>query len=97
MADVLVSRRAEEELREIWRWIALDNPEAADRVLLRIDAKLQALRDFPDIGTTRDDIRPGARMLVEGNYLLLYEHRELDGIVELVSVVDGRRDLSEWL
>lgn len=97
MADVIVSHRAEEELREIWRWIALDSPDAADRVLLRIDAKLQALRDFPDIGTIRDDIRPGVRMLVEGNYLLLYEHREVDGLVELVSVVDGRRDLGEWL
>lgn len=97
MADVIVSRRAEEELREIWRWIALDSPDAADRVLLRIDAKLQALCDFPDIGTIRDDIRPGVRMLVEGNYLLLYEHHEVDGLVELVSVVDGRRDLGEWL
>lgn len=97
MTDVIVSRRAEEELREIWRWIALDSPDAADRVLLRIDTKLQALRDFPDIGTIRDDIRPGVRMLVEGNYLLLYEHREVDGLVELVSVVDGRRDLGEWL
>ena len=97
MTDVVVSRRAEEELREIWRWIALDSPDAADRVLLRIDARLQALHEFPDIGTIRDDIRPGVRMLVEGNYLLLYEHREADEVVELVSVVDGRRDLAEWL
>lgn len=25
------------------------------------------------------------------------QHREVDGLVELVSVVDGRRDLGEWL
>lgn len=55
---------------------------------------MQALRDFPDIGTIRNDLRRGARMLVEGNYLLLYEHHATNGIVELVSVVDGRRDLS---
>jgi hypothetical protein len=32
-------------------------------------------------------------MLVEGNYLVLYEHDAANDIVELVSVIDGRRDL----
>ena len=86
-----------EELGEIWDFIALDSPTAADRVLLRIDSKLQVLRDFPEIGTQRDDIRPGVRMLIEGNYLLLYEYRKAEGIVELVTVVDGRRDLQGWV
>jgi toxin ParE1/3/4 len=94
VAELFVSRRAEEELREIWRHIAADNPAAADRLLLRIDGKLQLLRDFPGIGTLRDDIRPGLRMLVEGYYLLLYEHDAANDAVELVSVIDGRRDLS---
>ncbi len=97
MADLAVSRRAMEELGEIWDYIALDNSAAADRVLLRIESKLQVLSEFPEIGTQRDDIRPGVRMLVEGNYLLLYEYRKADGIVELVTVVDGRRDLQGWL
>lgn len=94
MAELCVSRRAEEELRQVWRYIAAENPAAADRLLLRIDDKLQRLRDFPRIGTLRDDIRPGLRMLVEGNYLLLYEHDAGSDTVELVSVIDGRRDLS---
>lgn len=94
MAELVVSRRAEDELRELWRYIAAEDLNAADRLLLRIDQKLQLLRDFPDIGTLRNDIRPGFRMLVAGNYLLLYEHRVVDSIVELVAVVDGRRDLS---
>lgn len=33
-------------------------------------------------------------MLVEGNYLLLYEYDARRDEVELVAVVDGRRDLS---
>jgi toxin ParE1/3/4 len=93
VAELCVSRRAEEELRQIWRYIAAENPAAADRLLLRIDDKLQILRDFPGVGTLRDDIRPGLRMLVEGNYLLLYEHDAPRDTVELVSVIDGRRDL----
>lgn len=61
---------------------------------MKIDEKLQILREFPDIGARRDDIRPGARILVETVYLILYEHRPADDVVEVVAVVDGRRDLS---
>ena len=95
MAELFVSRRAEEELRQIWRHIAAENAGAADHLLLRIDDKLQVLGDFPGMGTLRDDIRPGFRMLVEGNYLLLYEHDSVNDSVELIAIVDGRRDLRE--
>ncbi len=94
MAELFISRRAEAELRQIWRYIAAENPAAADRLLLKIDDKLQILRDFPKIGTLRTDIRPGFRMLVEGNYLLLYEYDEANDAVELISAVDGRQDLT---
>jgi toxin ParE1/3/4 len=94
VTELVISRRADEELREIWRYIAAENPDAADRILLKIDQKLQVLREFPDIGTQRDDIRPGARILIEGVYIILYEHRPAEDVVEIVAVVDGRRDLS---
>jgi hypothetical protein len=47
------------------------------------------------MGTLRDDIRFGFRMLVEGNYLLLYEYDTVSDSVELIGVVDGRRRLSD--
>ena len=94
MTELVISRRAEEELRDIWRYIAVENPDAADRILLKINEKLQILREFPDIGVQRDDIRPGARILIEAVYLILYEHRTAENVVEIVAVVDGRRDLS---
>ena len=34
------------------------------------------------------------RMLVEGNYLLLYEYDSRKDEVDLIAVVDGRRELS---
>ena len=94
MAELFFSRRAEADVREIWRYIATDNPAAADRILLRIEEKLQILRNFPEIGPARNDIRRGMRMLVEGNYLLLYEYDPRKNEVELIAVVDGRRELS---
>ncbi len=95
MPDLVFSRRAIEELREIWQLIAAKNPAAADRIVRRIDRKLSMLREFPDLGVARDEIRPGARLLIEGSYLLLYEHHVNDGVVEIVAIVDGRRDLAE--
>ena len=95
VTELFVSRRSEADLQQIWRYIAAEDRGPADRLLLRIDEKLQVLRQFPEIGTLRDDIRPGLRMLVEGNYLLLYGYDVADDVVELIAVVDGRRDLSE--
>ena len=94
VAELFVSRRAEADLRSIWRYIAYDNPAAADRLVLRIDKKMQLLRRFPTIGALRNDLRRGMRMLVEGNYLLLYEYDPRKNEVELIAVVDGRRELS---
>ena len=93
MTELVVTERAEAELLAIWLYIAADNEPAADGVLRRIDGKIQFLRDFPDIGRRRDDLRPGARILIEGAYLILYDYHADDDVVEIVSVVDGRRDL----
>jgi toxin ParE1/3/4 len=94
VAELFVSRRAEADLRNIWRYVAYDNLAAADRIILRIDKRMQILRDFPAIGALRNDIRRGMRMLVEGNYLLLYEYDARRDEVDLLAVVDGRRELS---
>jgi toxin ParE1/3/4 len=46
----------------------------------------------------RPDIRPSTRLLIEGSYLILYEtHPDCDegsiDDVEIVRIVDGRRNL----
>lgn len=55
---------------------------------------MQILRHFPEIGVLRNDLRRGMRMLVEGNYLLLYEYDSRKDEVDLIAVIDGRRELS---
>jgi plasmid stabilization system protein ParE len=49
------------------------------------------LLTFSSIGVQREDVRPGLRMLVMDEYLILY--RILGDEIEIVSVVQGRRDL----
>lgn len=93
MTAIVLSRRAREDFKRIWTYIARDDDHAADRLLLALDAKIERLRDFPGIGMPRDDIRPGARTLVHGSYLILYEHDADGDRVEIVAVVEGMRDL----
>jgi toxin ParE1/3/4 len=52
----------------------------------------------PRLCQRRPDIRPSTRVLVEGPYLVLYEtHPDTDegpiNAVEIVRIVDGRRNL----
>jgi toxin ParE1/3/4 len=53
------------------------------------------LAEFPEIGTLREDIGPSVRVLVVGNYLVLYRAR--DDRVDIVRVLHGARDLRDLL
>jgi toxin ParE1/3/4 len=94
---LLWTPQAHEDLIDIYTYIALDDPSAAERIFDAIQAKALLLIDNPRQGVRRSEIRPSTRMLVEGPYLLLYETRpDCDeggiGEVEIVRIVDGRRN-----
>lgn len=83
--------QAEEDLIDIWIYIAEDKLSAADRLLDKIDAKISLLADQPRLGPARPDIAPELRHFPVGNYLILY--REIPGGIEVVRVVHGARRL----
>lgn len=85
--------KAEEDLLEIWLFIARDSASAADRLLDRIDQKCRALADHPAIGPVRSDLGPDIRVLFVGRYLVLYRVRRQR--IEIVRVVHGARDLRD--
>ena len=87
------SPQAEADLQEIWLTIARDNLMAADGILRRIAAKLDHLGQFPEMGVPRPEIAASARMLVEGNYLILYEVTA-EG-VEVVRVLHGAPGMTD--
>jgi toxin ParE1/3/4 len=95
MAQVVRSPRAEEDLQEIWLYIAADNVDAADRVLDDLGRKLLNLAEHPQMGASRPDIAPGLRLLPIGNYLVLYQIR--DDTVDIVRIVRGGRNLIDLL
>jgi toxin ParE1/3/4 len=89
------SVRAKADLKRIWRFIALDNEPAADRLLLMIEERIATLATFPQAAPARDDIRPGFRMLVVSGYRVIYEFSPVNKVVEIVAVVEPYRDLGD--
>jgi toxin ParE1/3/4 len=82
--------------------IGLEQPATAERYFDRMEAKTNLLQSQPRMGARRPDIRPSTRVLIEAPYLLLYRtdpDRDEGPIatVEIIRVVDGRRNLSEIL
>lgn len=89
MRPVNRSDGADEHLIAIWLDIADDNAVAADRVLDATEAHRQQLVKHPHSGLARDDIAPGIRHRVAGQYLTLY--RILDDGIEIVRLLHPRR------
>jgi toxin ParE1/3/4 len=91
MPEIQRTAQAEEDLIEIWIYIAQDNPAAADHVLDAINERCLALADNPLMGRLRPDIAPELRYFTVGNYLILY--RTVPDGVQIVRVIHGARDL----
>ncbi len=86
------SKRARQDLIDIWLYVAGDSPDAADALLDAIDEKCKLLTMHPNLGPERNDIRIGLRYLREGQYLILYQ---IDSqVIRIVRVLHGRRDLN---
>ncbi|MGJ4902473.1 type II toxin-antitoxin system RelE/ParE family toxin [Bradyrhizobium sp. HKCCYLS2058] len=96
--ELIWSNQAKADLIDIYLLIGVEQPAAAERYLNRIEAKVELLRSQPRMGVRRSDIRPSMRMLIETPYLLLYrtmpdtDEGPVD-TVELIRVIDGRRNL----
>jgi toxin ParE1/3/4 len=85
------TRRAAEDMIDIWSNIARDDPSVADRLLDAIEQRWQQLAHHPYSGVSREEIAPGLRHLVLRQYLIFYRV-EVEAI-EIVRVLHGRRKI----
>ncbi|HEY0853632.1 MAG TPA: type II toxin-antitoxin system RelE/ParE family toxin [Devosia sp.] len=83
---------AREDALEIWRYIARDNPSAADDVLSRFDELILMLARHPDAGRARPELGAGLRSFTDGRFLIVYSHD--DKSLEVVRIVAGSRNLN---
>jgi toxin ParE1/3/4 len=80
------------DLEEIGDYIALDNPSRAVSFIREIKQHGPKIAQRPAAFPVREDLAPGIRMAVHGNYLIFF--RLLDKAVRVERVIHGARNLS---
>jgi len=94
MSRYRLSRQADEDLDEIATFISNESPQAAEDVLNAMYDTLVSLANHPDIGLSRDDLRPGLNVFPArrpaNNYVICY-YLIPEGI-EVATILHGRRD-----
>jgi toxin ParE1/3/4 len=93
MPEIRRTAQAEEDLIDLWLYIAQDNPSAADRLLDEFEDKFLLLAANPELGPARPHIAAECRYFPMGRYLILY--RLIPDGIEVVRVVQGARRLED--
>ncbi len=89
-----IAPAAEQDIADLWEYIAGDHPPAADRVIEAIKQQFQQIAHQPEIGRSRHELAPDLRSQVVfryRRYVIFYQRR--DEWVEIVRVLDGARNL----
>ncbi len=96
MSEFILSPAAEQDLDEIWEYIAADNVDAADRWLTKLEKATQTVADMPGIGHTRKDLTDKPVLFWPvGRYLIIYRADRRP--IEVVRVLSAYRDVSRLL
>jgi plasmid stabilization system protein ParE len=97
MAEIRWTEEAYRWLRDIYDYIAADNPSAAQRVVSGIYEKAQILRQFPEIGHKYREEEDGEiRILLYGHYRIAYQIRSAL-IIDILGVFHGALDIDRYL
>ena len=95
MPRYVVSPLARQDLKEIYRYIARDNPSAAKKLRERLVEKLRLVGRNPEFGEPCDEVRPRLRYTVVGNYVIYYLPEPTR--VLIARVLHGARDRDQLL
>lgn len=79
------------DLKDIWTYIAENNPNAADKFMKEFAKKFQLLADNPKIGRAHDEYVLNLRSFPYKNYTVFYFPNE-NG-VEIYRILHGARDI----
>jgi toxin ParE1/3/4 len=86
-----ISQLAEQDLEDIWVYLAQNNQILADRQVANILNRLPMLAQFPDMGQMRDDLSEQLRSFPVKPYVVFYI--KLDDGIEVVRIVHQSRDI----
>lgn len=92
MPTLITSPEAEQDLLDIWLYIAEDSPVNADRFLDRLEGKALKLAEFTEIGIDRPELAADLKSFPVDRYVLYY--RINTGGIGLIRVLHGSRDIN---
>jgi toxin ParE1/3/4 len=90
-----ISQLAEQDLEDIWVYIASNNQITADKQIAQILNRLPMLAQFPDMGKVRDDLGNQLRSFPIKPYIVFYIR--LDDGIEIVRILHQSRDINSLL
>jgi plasmid stabilization system protein ParE len=97
VAELNWTAEAVQWLRDIYDYIALDSPEAAERTVQGIYEQAQRLRQFPKLGYRyQHETGRMIRVLLHGHYRIAYLIKS-DLNIDILGVFHGSLDLDRYL
>lgn len=92
----VLTPRAEQDIGDIWDYIALDNMDAADRVLNTLEEAILRLAKTPGIGHLREDLADRRhRFFLVYSYLIVYRFETKP--LQIIRVIHTARDVQSIL
>ena len=83
---------ARDELDRIFAWIAKDNPQAALKMVARIEDKVMRLENRELTFMGRPGLVEGTRELLEWPYIVVYRVDDVSQEIVVISVAHGAQD-----
>ena len=97
MVEINWTREPQLWLRDIYNYIARENPEAARRTLIGIFHKAQLLRRHPRLGYLYEpEQSPEIRILLYGHYRIAYVIKA-DNSIDILGVFHGALSIERYL
>jgi plasmid stabilization system protein ParE len=98
MTRLVVSPTATADFSDILDRLAeLAGQSVAERYVRDLRSIYQRLRTFPEIGSPRPRLGASVRIVVLQPYLVIYDYTQRDDVVNVVRIIDGRRNITRRL
>jgi toxin ParE1/3/4 len=88
-----LSRQADQDLEDIWVYLAELDPIRADRQMAEIFNRLPMLAQYPDMGRKRNDLGTGCRSFPSRPYLIFYA--KTASHIEILRIIHQSRNIED--
>jgi plasmid stabilization system protein ParE len=96
LAEINWTEEAQSWLKDIYDYIAADNPEAAAHTVEGIYEKAQILKQYPEAGYRYESQSRLVRILLYGHFRITYLVK-FDGNVDILGVFHGSLEIDRYL